>query len=59
MKNHFAIRLSAKSIRNVFLFFLAAALLLDLCFAGRGAERQEKEECSSSEYLHGRKQLAR
>jgi ketosteroid isomerase-like protein len=43
MKNYFAIRLSAISIRNVFLFFVAAALLLT-CVSPADAQKDKKKK---------------
>jgi ketosteroid isomerase-like protein len=43
MKNHFAIRLSTKSFRNVFLFFLAVTLLLT-CALPAAAQKDKKKK---------------
>lgn len=43
MKSHFVIRLSAKNIRNVFLFFVAAALLLT-CVSPASAQKDKKKK---------------
>jgi len=43
MKNYFAIRFSAISIRNVFLFFVAAALLLT-CVSPADAQKDKKKK---------------
>ena len=47
MKNHFAIRLSAMSVRNVFLFFVAAALLLT-CVSPADAQKDKKKKKDAS-----------
>ena len=46
MKNHFAIRFSAKAMQTAFLFFLAAALLLT-CASPAGAQKDKKKKNDS------------